>query len=181
MDMIKSRGFAKQAGLVALVLGGVLVSPAAASERGHAGHGGRGGVHVGHGSCDWRGHLYAGTIQIDGCRTTIRGDCDIRAEIVRAFRAAGYHAYIQKGSVVVQFDRRRPVVRWYSEGYRTNIYWDRGCLSISLFSSPCGSCSPKHVVDRGHGQGRGRHGRTYDRWTWSNRDHRGRWNRNRCD
>lgn len=167
--MMRSRNIAKRAALASVLLLGAFAAPAAAGNYAprHGGHG-----HASHHSCDWRGHTYAGTIQIDGCRTTIRSDCDPRTEIIRAFRRAGYYAYVRHGKVFVEYNCRRPNVRWFSEGYRTNIRWDRGCLSISLYSSPCNACRPHY--DRGN-----RRGRHHNRWTWSDRHYRP-WQRDRC-
>jgi len=172
--MIKSRGFGTKAALGVLLLAGAIAAPAAAADYGPRGH----GSHSSHGSCDWRGHSYAGSIVINGCRTTIRADRDVRYQIVRAFRSAGFNAYTRNGQVIVDYGYCRPTVRWYGEGYRANLRWQRGCMSINIYTNSCRSCS-SHAG--GHGNSHGRRGRTYDRWTRTNRDYRRPWNRNRCD
>ncbi|GEM_PF-3459466 len=168
--MTNSRGFGKRAALGTALLVGIIAAPAAAA---HAVPRGGGQCHHAHRSCDWRGHDYAGTIVINGCRTVIRGDHNPRREIIRAFRRSGYHAYVRHGKVFVEYNCRRPHVRWFAEGYRTSIRWDRGCLSISLFSSRCGSCHPQGVKGNRRGPG-------FNRWSWSDRDYVRPWQRTRC-
>lgn len=174
--MLKSPGFGVRAAIASVMLLGGVSTTALAADRGHGSHNhyGNGYGHGSHRSCDWNGHINAGAISIDGCRTTIRSDHDVRSQVARAFRRAGYRAYSRHGQIVVDFGHRRPNVRWFSEGYRTNIRWQQGCLSISLFSSPCGSCQPNY----GH-QGK-RERSTFNRRSWSHREYVGPRYRNRC-
>ncbi|MBL4810194.1 MAG: hypothetical protein JKY43_09100 [Phycisphaerales bacterium] len=74
----------------------------------------------------------AGILLIDGERFTIRSHRNIGRQIVNAFRRCGYDATIDRGKVVVCYDRyNSPQVRWYQRGYRASIYRDHGELSVS--------------------------------------------------
>jgi hypothetical protein len=129
---------------MATVMGGLglVASPAAADDGVRITFGG-GSVRIGS-SCSWHGHLSAGTIIIDGCRTQIRSGCDVRQEIVRAFRIAGYDAECRDGAVVVRYGRCRPSVQWYAGGWGTSFSWHGGCLSIRAYENQCGSCRDDH-------------------------------------
>ncbi len=76
----------------------------------------------------------AGWLRIDGYSTRIRSDRPMLHQIVRAFRDAGYHAWISNGCVQVDYGRYRPHVRWRQDRYRARFDWDNfyGELSISL-------------------------------------------------
>lgn len=147
--------------LAAALLGGALVAPASASSLQHTV--GAYSHHGGHSSCNWRGHTYAGTLMIDGRRTIIRSDRDVKYQIVCAFRRAGYGASYDRGQVLIHYRYCRPNVRWYADGYKARFDWRNGCVRISLFNQSCGPCANK-----------GGHGHGYDDGYYHKRD---RWQR----
>ena len=75
---------------------------------------------------------YAGRIYIDGTWTSIRSDRAILPQLVRAFRYAGYSAWIADGCMQVDYGYRRPNVRWSRDRYSAWFDWDYGQLSISV-------------------------------------------------
>ncbi len=75
---------------------------------------------------------YAGRLVIDGCTTRIRSDRPMLGQIVKAFRSAGYDAWIHDGCVRVDYGCDRPSVRWYRDRYSARLNWDYGELGISL-------------------------------------------------
>lgn len=155
---------------------------------------GDGGVRIGIGgisiggssSCAWSGHDHAGRIVIDGCSTTIRSDCDVRGEVVRALRRAGYDAQCRNGEVVVRFGSCRPNILWCAEGTGARFIWERGCVRIRFSTVSCSACTPRFPVirwdwcgpsrggrDHGHNGGRDRGGRDRGHGSRGGHDDRG--------
>ncbi len=131
----KSNQIVKAALISALIVIGGGASLAGASPDRDRGYGGydRGG----HRHTELCRHDYwqtAGWLKIDGYSTRIRSDHPMLRQIVRAFRDAGYHAWISNGCVQVDYGRYRPHVRWRQDRYRARFDWDNsyGELSISL-------------------------------------------------
>lgn len=152
--------------IAACLLSGMIGAPAVASSL-HLTVGGHGHNH-GQQSCTWRGHAYAGTLLINGCRTVIRSDCDVRSEILRAFQRAGYHACFDRGSLVVSYRGcARPNIRWYGESTGARFSWGHSSVRIGLFNQSCNACS-------GHG-GHGGHDHAHPGRGWNDRGRH--WNR----
>ena len=121
----KSNPIVKAALISALIVIGGASSIASASDRGHHRH---------TASCVHNESRYAGRITIDGYSTRIRSDRPMLRQIARAFRKAGYDAWVSNGCVQVDYGHYRPNVRWSQDGHRARFNWDDyyGELSISL-------------------------------------------------
>ncbi|MFK7882965.1 MAG: hypothetical protein AB8F26_02125 [Phycisphaerales bacterium] len=173
--------FNKRIILAATLLGGMLAAPAmAAGPQVCVTSNGYGKSHTSQRSCSWRGHAYAGTLTIDGYRTTIRSDRDVRHEFIRAFRRAGYSASYDRGSLVVRYRSCRPNIRWHADGYSARFSWQHGCVRISLINQSCNSCSGHRGGNSGGHGGHGGHGgqdHGYrdDNRGWRSRDSRRQW------
>ena len=74
----------------------------------------------------------AGFITIDGHKSRVTSGRGMNAQIVRAFRKAGYRAWISDGCVRVDYGYCRPIVRWQTDGYAARLSWGWDELSISL-------------------------------------------------
>lgn len=103
---------------------GASIVNAAGPYRGHYGH-----RQVNAYRCDAR---IAGYLTIDGCRTTISSGRGLNAQVVRAFRKAGYRAWIEGGCVRVDYGHCKPCVRWRTEDYAAQLRWSWGDLHVSL-------------------------------------------------
>jgi hypothetical protein len=80
----------------------------------------------------------AGRITIDGHTTKIRPGYSVLRQVVDAFGASGYQAWIADGRVQVNFGHDRPSVRWYGNMYNARFDWDDGHLSVGLRRSHSG-------------------------------------------
>ena len=98
-------------------------------------------------TCGCERPTYAGKISIDGCSTRIRSDRSIPHQVARAFRQAGYQAWVDAGLVRVDYGRCRPSVRWYRDGYSARLSWDCGELAVSIRRQYRGAIRGHH---RGH-------------------------------
>ena len=117
------------ASLIALTAGASIATAGSSYDR----HRGPGGGHLHSSTCGCPSHIqYAGSITIDGCTTRIRTDRPMLSQIARAFKDAGYHAWISRGCLHVDYGRCRPRVQWRRERYTAGFDWDRGRLSVSL-------------------------------------------------
>lgn len=127
--------------LWAAIVGGMGVLAGPALGDGVRVYSSRGLVSVGgHGACVSFACGVAGTLSIDGCRTTIRSGFGVDEEIVRAFRRAGYDASCSQGRVVVRFGCRRPSLGWLDRDYSARFAWQRDCLIITTFQKRCDAC-----------------------------------------
>jgi len=97
---------------------------AAGPNRGHHGH-----RHSATCGCDIR---IAGYLTIDGCRTKITAGRGMNAQIARAFRKAGYRAWIEGNCVRVDYGYCKPSVRWSTDDYAAQLRWSWGDLHVSL-------------------------------------------------
>ncbi len=124
----QSNQIVKAALISALIVIGGASSIASASDRGHHRH---------TASCGHDESRYAGRITVDGYSTRIRSDRPMLRQIARAFRKAGYDAWVSNGCVRVDYGYHRPHVRWSQDGYRARFTWDdrHGELGISLRKS----------------------------------------------
>lgn len=93
-----------------------------------------------HGVCQSFSCGVAGTLSINGRRTTIPAGVAVDAEIVRAFRRAGYDAVCSQGRIVVRFGHRRPSLGWVDRDSGARFSWDRDCLIITTFQNRCNAC-----------------------------------------
>ncbi len=131
-----------------IVIGGTSSIASASSDRGYDRS-----RHRHTASCDHNESRYAGRITIDGYSTRIRSDRPMLRQIARAFRKAGYDAWVSNGCLRVDYGHYRPHVRWGQGRYRARFDWDDyyGELSISLRRSHGYNAYP-------HGRGKGIHG-----------------------
>lgn len=74
----------------------------------------------------------AGYLTIDGCRTKIFAGRGMNAQIVRAFRKAGFRAWIERNCVRVDYGYCKPDVRWRTDDYAAQLRWAWGDLHVSL-------------------------------------------------
>lgn len=82
-----------------------------------------------------RGHQGrpAGVLRINGERFRI-DDLRSKRQIVRAFRDAGYHAWVDEGKVYAQYNwRHRPRVSWRSMKLDARVRHIDGCVVIKLY------------------------------------------------
>lgn len=148
-------------GAAALGVVGLVSNPAGAADVSVRVSGGSTSVSFGGSrSCSWHGHEVAGTLTIDGCVTTIRSGCDVREDIVRAFRRAGYHAFCDDGQVIVRYDCRRPRVQWCSDGWGASFRWENGCVRVNAYERSCDACASRTTIVW----------RDFGRDRWSGRD-----------
>lgn len=125
---------------IAVILGsGLGAGVAQGSESGHSGW--RSGDHRIHGGshvhrhddrCGCEVSQTAGFITINGCRTRIVSGRGMLAQVTRAFRDAGYRAWIQDNCVHVDYGCSKPSVRWQADGYSVSIKWGWDTLGFSL-------------------------------------------------
>lgn len=127
--------------LAAAAVGGIGLAPATAQASGVRIHHHHYSHHHGHASCSSYASRHAGVLVVDGCRTVIRSGHNVDAQIVNAFRRAGYHAACEHGRVVVRFGRYQPSVRWSGDAFGASFSWERDCLIIRTHRNACGSCS----------------------------------------
>lgn len=106
-----------------LLLGGLAPTALARGGRNHHRH---------YDGCGHCAPEYAGRILIDGTWTSIRSDRAILPQLVRAFRYAGYSAWIADGCLQVDYGYCRPQVRWSRDRYSARIRWEYDGLSISV-------------------------------------------------
>ena len=92
-------------------------------------------------ACQSYGCGLAGTLSINGCRTSIRSGPGVDAEIALAFRRAGYDAVCSQGRVVVRFGHRRPSLGWLDRDFTARFGWDRNYLVITTAQKRCNACS----------------------------------------
>lgn len=74
----------------------------------------------------------AGFITINGCKTRIVSGRGMLAQVARAFRDAGYRAWIQDNCVHVDYGCGKPSVRWQGDGYSVSLKWGWDTLGFSL-------------------------------------------------
>lgn len=105
---------------------GAGIANASGGNRGHD-HGHRHSA-----TCGCEVQAIAGYLTIDGRTTTITSDRGRNAQIVRAFRKAGYDAWIHDGCVRVDYGYCKPSVRWRTDDYAAALRWSCGTLRVSL-------------------------------------------------
>ena len=128
----RSHHLTKRTLIAALITLSAGVTIAGAGDR-HDRHRGPGGGHLHSSTCGCPSYIeYAGSITIDGHTTRIRTDRSMLPQIARAFEDAGYHAWVSRGRLQVDYGRCRPSVQWRRDRYTAGFDWDRGRLSVSL-------------------------------------------------
>lgn len=142
--MTRKSTFIGRIGLVS-----VLAMLAASTTLAQAGDRHRGGYGNGHrhsSTCGCTDYASAGRITIDGHSTSISSGRGMHAQIVRAFRQAGYKAWIQDGCVRVDYGYCKPSVRWHAGEYSIQIRWGWDDLRLSTRPAYERRHQPRRVV-----------------------------------
>jgi hypothetical protein len=148
LDMTRKQNQTGRLGALALVLTLGLGAGMAHGADGWR-HGSRGGHSVGHqhnDRCGCEVARTAGYITINGCQTKISSDRGMLAQITRAFRNAGYNAWIQDNCVHVDYGCDKPSVRWHADSYSVRVKWGWDSLGLSLRERNVRVAQPRRVV-----------------------------------